>query len=87
MLYRSAQPDEGGLKSAKALGIVTVINLRAFHNDRQQASENGLLDEELSVKTWRIEDEDVVRVMNLPRQAGRARPTWCTASTAPTAPA
>jgi protein tyrosine/serine phosphatase len=64
-LYRSAQPSDEGMKRLKALGVRTVIDLRAFHGDHAATSAAGLLDEELSVKTWHIEDEDVVRVMKL----------------------
>jgi protein tyrosine/serine phosphatase len=62
-LYRSAQPTGAGMARLKAMGVKTVINLRAFHSDREATRANGLLDEELSVKTWHIEDEDVVRVL------------------------
>lgn len=64
-LYRSAQPTAAGMKNLEELGIRRVINLRAFHSDRGAVAGTGLLDEELSVKTWHIEDEDVVRVLRL----------------------
>jgi len=56
-LYRSAQPTDSGMKKLKDVGVVTVINLRAFHNDRKSTAEAGLLNEELSVNTWHCEDE------------------------------
>jgi hypothetical protein len=62
-LYRSAQPTEQGMKNLKKLGIKTIINLRAFHSDTDEIRDTGLFDEELSVKTWHIEDEDVIRVL------------------------
>jgi len=62
-LYRCAQPDAAGMQAIEALGIVTVINLRAFHNDHDELAGTKLLSEELSVKTWHIEDEDVIRVL------------------------
>ena len=64
-LYRCAQPDAAGMKQLEALGIRTVINLRAFHNDREESKGTTLLNEELSVKTWHIEDEDVIRVLRI----------------------
>lgn len=68
-LYRSQQPTEQGLRNAREqLGIRTVINLRAFHSDKRRALRAGLLNEELSVLTWHIEDEDVVRVLRILRQ-------------------
>lgn len=64
-LYRCAQPDAAGMQAIKQLGIVTVINLRAFHNDHDELAGTGLLSEELSVKTWHIEDEDIIRVLRI----------------------
>jgi protein tyrosine/serine phosphatase len=68
-LYRSQQPSETGVRELKQrLGIKTVINLRAFHSDKTMVKNQGLLNEELSVKTWHIEDEDVVKVLSLLRK-------------------
>jgi protein tyrosine/serine phosphatase len=70
-LYRSQQPSENGIKTLKRrLGIKTIINLRAFHSDKRKGRGQGLLTEELSVKTWHIEDEDVVKVLSLLRKQG-----------------
>jgi protein tyrosine/serine phosphatase len=66
-LYRSAQPTKQGMKNLKILGIKTIINLRAFHSDIDELRGTGLLGEELSVKTWHIEDEDVIRVLKIIR--------------------
>jgi protein tyrosine/serine phosphatase len=67
-LYRSAQPTKKGMKNLKHAGIRTVINLRAFHTDTDELKDTSLLDEELSVKTWHIEDEDVIRVFRMIRK-------------------
>jgi protein tyrosine/serine phosphatase len=67
-LYRSAEPTREGMKNLKLLGIKTVINLRAFYYDTDEIRGTGLLDEELSVKPWHIEDEDVVRVLKIIRE-------------------
>jgi protein tyrosine/serine phosphatase len=67
-LYRSAQPTKEGMKNLEKLGIKTVINLRAFHSDKGNIEGTGLLNDELSVKTWHIEDEDVVRVLRIIRK-------------------
>src|SRR5689334_13434204 len=37
-LYRGAQPTVEGMKQLKALGIKTVINLRAFHSDQDEVA-------------------------------------------------
>ena len=67
-LYRSEQPIEEGMENLKKMGIKTVINLRAFHSDLDEIKKTGLLNEELSVKTWHIEDEDVIRVLRIIRE-------------------
>ncbi len=67
-LYRSAQPTKQGMKNLKKLGVRTIINLRAFHSDTAKVRGTGLLDEELGVKTWHIEDEDVIRVLRIIRE-------------------
>jgi len=64
-LYRSAQPSPDGLLALKRLGVVTVIDLREFHNDRAAAKQADLLDDELSVQTWHVTDDEVVTVMRL----------------------
>ena len=67
-LYRSAQPTREGMKKLEKMGIKTVINLRAFHSDSDEISGTTLLNDALSVKTWHIEDEDVIRVLRTIRK-------------------
>jgi protein tyrosine/serine phosphatase len=62
-LYRSAQPTKEGMMNLERMGIKTVINLRAFHSDSDEIKGTALLNDALSVKTWHIEDEDVIRVL------------------------
>jgi protein tyrosine/serine phosphatase len=64
-LYRSEQPTEEGMKNLEKLGIKTIINLRPFYSDSAEIKGTGLRVEELSVKPWHIEDEDVVRVLRI----------------------
>ncbi|MGZ6222535.1 MAG: fused DSP-PTPase phosphatase/NAD kinase-like protein [Syntrophales bacterium] len=67
-LYRSGEPTKQGMKTLKTLGIRTVINLRAFYYGANKIRGTGLLNEELSVKPWHIEDEDVIRVLKKIRE-------------------
>jgi protein tyrosine/serine phosphatase len=64
-LYRGAQPSEEGIKQLEKFGIKTVINLRAFHSDRDELKDANLRGEHISVKTWHPEDEDVVRFLKI----------------------
>ena len=64
-LYRSGQPTEKGMKILKDMGIKTIINLRTFHTDSDEISSTGLLNEQLHMNVWHIEDEDVVRALKI----------------------
>ncbi len=59
-LYRGAQPTAAGMAQLKALGIKTVINLRAFHSDQDEVAGTGLKSVRLETKPWHAESEDVV---------------------------
>ena len=59
-LYRGAQPTAEGLARLKALGIKTVVNLRAFHSDRDRVAGTGLKSVRFETKPWHAEEEDVV---------------------------
>jgi protein tyrosine phosphatase (PTP) superfamily phosphohydrolase (DUF442 family) len=70
-LYRSAQPDADGMRNLKQLGIKTVINLRAFHSDRDELDATGLVYERLYLKTWHPEEEDAVRFLKIATDTNR----------------
>jgi protein tyrosine/serine phosphatase len=53
------------MKQLEKFGIKTVINLRAFHSDRDELKDANLRWEHISVKTWHPEDEDVVQFLKI----------------------
>src|ERR1017187_1173948 len=59
-LYRGAQPTAEGMKQLKMLGIRTVINLRAFHSDKDEVAGTGLKSVRFETKPWHAEEEDVI---------------------------
>lgn len=63
LLYRSAQPTKAGFKSLEALGVRTVIDLRAYHSDRREAKGTGLRLVDLDIQTWKVAERDVVEVL------------------------
>ena len=71
-LYRSAQPSAEGMRNLQALGVKTVINLRAFHSDRDELAGLKLSDEHIFMKTWHPEREDVVRFLRVATDPDRA---------------
>lgn len=66
-LYRSAQPDAKGMEAYEAMGIRTVINLRANHSDDTEAQRTSLILRRIPINTWNIKDEHVVAVLSLLR--------------------
>jgi len=68
-LYRSEQPTALGMKNLEKLGIRTVINLRFFNNDGKEVEGTSLRTERVKILTWNIDDEHVVQVMRMLRQA------------------
>jgi protein tyrosine/serine phosphatase len=64
-LYRGAQPSEEGMRQLEKFSIKTVVNLRAFHSDRDEFKDANLSGEHISVKPWHPEDEDVIRFLKI----------------------
>jgi len=62
-LYRSAQPDASGMINLRKMGIKTIVNLRAFHSDRDEIGETALSIENIPVNTWDIEEDDAIRFL------------------------
>ena len=67
-LYRSEQPTAEGFRNLEKLGIRTVINLRYFNSDDDEAAGTALQLHRVKILTWRAGDEHVVEVMRLLRQ-------------------
>jgi protein tyrosine phosphatase (PTP) superfamily phosphohydrolase (DUF442 family) len=59
-LYRGAQPTAEGAVHLAAMGIKTVINLRAWHSDQDTVAGTGLKSVRFEMEPWHAEDEDVV---------------------------
>jgi len=64
-LYRGAQPTAEGVARLKAMGIRTVVNLRAFHSDKDELAGSELKGKRLSTKPWHGETDDVVRFLKI----------------------
>lgn len=68
-LYRSAQPDEAGFAAIKRLGITTVLNLRDFHNDADEAAGLGLNLQRIEMEAGKITVPQLVEALRLIRAA------------------
>jgi protein tyrosine/serine phosphatase len=64
-LYRCAQPTADGLRAAEAMGIKTVVRVRAFHSDKDEVESTKLRTRRIYFNTWHAEDEDVVRFLKI----------------------
>jgi protein tyrosine/serine phosphatase len=64
-LYRGAQPTAEGMAHLKAMGIKTVINLRAFHSDKDRVAGTGLKSVRFETEPWHGDEEDVVRFLKV----------------------
>jgi protein tyrosine phosphatase (PTP) superfamily phosphohydrolase (DUF442 family) len=62
-LYRGAQPTAEGMKQLKAMGIKTVINLRAFHSDKDKVAGSGLKDIHDEMTPWHATEDEVVEFL------------------------
>lgn len=67
-LYRSEQPTPEGFRNLERLGIRTVINLRYFNSDDDEAEGTNLRLHRVKILTWRAGDDHVIEVMRLLRQ-------------------
>jgi len=53
LLYRSGQPTANGMRRLKAMGIRSIVNLRAFHSDKHEISRTLLKYEHIPMKMRR----------------------------------
>jgi protein tyrosine/serine phosphatase len=63
MVYRSGQPSAEGMKNLEALGIRTVINLRAGNSDTDEARGTALHLLRTKIYSWHVTDEQVIEVL------------------------
>ncbi len=64
-LYRGAQPTAEGMAQLRALGVRTVVNLRASHSDSDKLAGTGLRYVPIPVTAVGIGDDDVARFLRV----------------------
>lgn len=62
-LYRSAQPGASSAAALCALGVKTVVSLRAFNADDESLRAGGLRLVRVPINTWHIRDRHVLRAL------------------------
>jgi len=68
-LYRSAQPDAEGMRELASYGIGTIISLRNFHDDEDEAEGLSPDLKQVKMNTWDIREEQVIRALKLIRDS------------------
>ena len=57
--YRGGQPSAEGVRSLKALGVKTIVNLRQLHSDRDEIGQTAIGYVHISVNAFDPDDKDV----------------------------
>ncbi len=68
-LYRGAQPTSGGFATLKSMGIKTIVNLRADHDDTKLLAGTGLRYVHIPCRAWYPQEADVVAFLKLMQNA------------------
>jgi len=71
-LYRGAQPTAEGFRGLQQLGIRTVVDLRAFHDDKDELGGVPLEYVHINSHAWNAEDEDIVAFLKVAADKSRA---------------
>ncbi|MDC8758802.1 dual specificity protein phosphatase family protein [Janthinobacterium fluminis] len=69
--YRSAKLEPADVARLQALGVKTVVSLRAFHSDEVLLADSGIKTVQIPIYTWKIRDEQVVQALRAIRSAER----------------
>ena len=66
-LFRCAQPTLNGMRNLKEIGIRTVVNLCAFHSDRDMLKNTGLGYKNIPMIAWPLipEEKQVVKFLTI----------------------
>jgi protein tyrosine/serine phosphatase len=68
-LYRSAQPDPAGMKALEKRGMRSILNLREFHTDKNEAAGTQLTLMDVPMDAAKIKDEDIVAALKAIQKA------------------
>jgi len=74
-LYRGAQPTAEGFRTLAKLGVKTVVNLRAFHDDAKLIDGTGLGYVHITFEPWNPERGEVITFLKIMADSAR-RPVF-----------
>ena len=64
-IYRSAQPTEYNMEELEKIGIKTILNLRMFHSDSNEAKNTNLKLYHLKMRAGKIKDKEIIAAMKI----------------------
>lgn len=64
-IYRSEQPESAEMKTLENFGIKTVLNLRNYHSDNDEALGTSLILERIPMRAGKIDEQDIVQTMKI----------------------
>jgi len=64
-LLRSAQPDAAGFQDLATLGVKTILDLRAGHDDAREAGKAALRFLHVPMRAWSARDGEVVEALKI----------------------
>lgn len=64
-LYRGEQPTAEGFAQLQKMGVKTIVNLRAFHTDRDEIKGMDFRYVHLPGKAWYPEDQDIITFLKV----------------------
>jgi protein tyrosine phosphatase (PTP) superfamily phosphohydrolase (DUF442 family) len=70
-LFRGAQPTHAGVLQLKAMGVKTVLSLRALHDDDDLVTGTGLAQEKIRFNTWRPEEKEMLQFLKVATDPAR----------------
>lgn len=64
-VYRSRQPDDDGFENLERMGIKSSLNLREYHNDRDEAEDTSIILLHYPVAAGKITSEKLLDIMTM----------------------
>jgi protein tyrosine/serine phosphatase len=64
-LYRGGQPTAEGIEQLKEMGIKTIVNLRAFHSDRDEIGQTDIGYEHIGSEPWNVDSNEAKQFLSI----------------------
>lgn len=64
-VYRSAQPDRKDMKKIENMGIKTVLSLREYNDDKDEAKDTKLILKHVKMNAGKIKDKEIIEALKI----------------------